>query len=186
MDELAAAEKKLTTYRDKVNELAEPVDMEDFTGKGILLDDFITEAKQRQRSKESYVLKAAQVGKDISRLRDAVNKQLFKGIPELEKATMDTIKQLREQAFALGKLDRKVGETVRFGDSEAAMQALQQFEKDEIELAPEIEARFKGIVTSLRDKYKLTAGKVSKRVTKKKTKKKASKKKAAKKKARKK
>lgn len=166
MQELKALETRHTAAKDKINELGRPVSMDEFTGKGILLDDFVKQAKQRQKSKHAWVFKLGQLNSEVSDLRSKVNKSLYQGIPELEKLTLQTINDLREQAFALEKLNRRVGETVKFGDSDAAMSALEQFERDEVQLAPAIEARFKGLVGQLRAKYHLKAGKRGKATTK--------------------
>ena len=167
MKKLSALEARLLETKGQLNELLEDVNVDEFTGKGMLLDDFLKLLKERQREKERKCATVGRLGKEIGALRDTVNKALYKGIPELERATIATVEDLRQKALVLGQLDRKISETVRFGDSEAAMKALEQFEVDEIELAPAVEARFKGLVAEIRSKHGIKAGrKTGKRVGK--------------------
>ena len=86
---------------------------------------------------------------NIKELEVQINKRLYKGIPGLSDAVISAVNDHFDKARALDQLDRRVEEQVMFGDCKAAIETLQTFEKDEIDLGDSIKLKLKAEVVKL-------------------------------------
>ena len=91
-----------------------------------------------------------EIGKNGQALDVQIHTALYKGVPGITEAVIEVAVQHIEQATALDALSRRVGEKVMFGDSEAAMQLLATFEKDEQTVSATIKAKFDAALEKLK------------------------------------
>jgi len=90
---------------------------------------------------------AAQEAKD---LEDEVAKSLYAGIPEISTVILDAARKHFERAAAMGGMTRRVQEHVKFGDSDAAVDMVKQFEEDETVTSASIKEEFSAALTRLK------------------------------------
>lgn len=166
MELLKKVNDKLLILNKELTELSKDIEISDYLGQGLTIDDFVAKMRSIETKKLKVAQRASAISVKYSGLNKEINKDLYGGIPELEKATIKIIEDLFDQIAVLIKLRRNVVESVKFGDSEAAMAILKQFEQDEIELGPAIEAGFKAVMSKLRSTHGLSSGRITKAVKK--------------------
>jgi hypothetical protein len=115
--------------------------------------DFMDMLKERTKARKKIVDKLEEIGDEGLELDSAIDKALFRGLPGLDDAIKELVKDHIERAKALDQFDRRVEEKIKFGDSQAAVDILQQFEKDEQAVSDKIKGSFQGAL----DKLKLLA-----------------------------
>lgn len=119
-------------------------------------------AHERERRCQTLVSKLNNMTHQATSLDEQINKALFAGLPGLSDAVIDTVESYYDQALALEQAMRRIEEQVKYGDSEAALSVLRQFEQDEAVISSNVAARFKDAL----DKLKLSVEKGRKRRTK--------------------
>lgn len=138
---------------EKLGDLSEPIDMAELD-QSITIGQFRAEVKDLEKKRKKVYADLEEVGKEGAELESIINKKLYSGLPGLTDAIISTIDQHMEQRTALDEMSRRVSERVMFGDSEAAMDILKHFEKDEVAISDDIKANF----TAALEKLKLHAG----------------------------
>jgi hypothetical protein len=107
-----------------------------------------------------------ELGEDGAKLEDAINKTLYAGLPGLSEAVIQVIQDSIDRYRNFDTMSRRVEEQVRFGDNEAAMNILSNFEKDEVTVSDKVKAEFSEAMNKLKAAVKkgakLTTAKVPK------------------------
>lgn len=133
--------KKGTKLFEETEILAQPVNMAELD-QTMSLGDFREFVRKRDRDRRRKCDELDEIGKEIKELETRINAFLYKGLPGLSDAVIDVVKSYVEQVTAFDTLNRRVAEKVLFGDSEAALDLLRGFEKDEVEVSEGIKAKF--------------------------------------------
>jgi hypothetical protein len=135
---------------EQTKDLSGALDMDDFPGT-MTLAEFQAAAKERDKKRRGLCAKMDDVGKEGLTLDKQINKFLYAGLPGLSDAVVDVVNSLYEKALSFSALHRRVTEQVQFGDSEAALQILSSFEKDEVTVSDNIKAQFDRAVEALKN-----------------------------------
>lgn len=141
---------------EKTRELADDLDI-DSLDDTMSLGDFKAMVRSREATKSQLLHQLDQIGDDGRALEFQINKFLYNGLPGLSEAVIKVITEYIEKATGLAAMGRRVTEQVQFGDSEAALEILKSFEKDEVKISKEIQAQFDNALEVL----KLSAKKLS-------------------------
>jgi hypothetical protein len=155
LDRLAKMKEEANTLFTKVTELSEPIDMADDGYQKMTVREFRVMVNERLAERRAVGQKLENLAEDGTALEVEVNKRLYSGIPGLT----DAIVNLYDQAAALNEVTRRLEERVLFGDSEAALEMLRRFEKDEVEVSEEIRAEFRKALETLKVSKKQLKGK---------------------------
>jgi hypothetical protein len=134
---------------EEANELSGALDIDDFPDT-MTLAKFKAEVKVREEKRHAILAKMDEVGQEGQGLDRKINKFLFAGLPGLSQAVVDVVNNLYERASALSILQRRVTEQVQFGDSNAALSILANFEKDEVMVSDEIKSKFDAAIEALK------------------------------------
>jgi hypothetical protein len=135
---------------ERTKDLSGSLDMDDFPGT-MTLAEFQAAAKERDKKRRDLCAKMDDVGKEGLALDKQINKFLYAGLPGLSDAVVNVVNSLYEKALSFSALHRRVTEQVQFGDSEAALQILSSFEKDEVTVSDNIKAQFDRAVEALKN-----------------------------------
>ena len=163
MEEKDVILKKLKKLKAEVEELAGPIKMATVDQK-MTVGDFRKFVKSRHRQRQRIFEKMDELGAEGNVLEDSINRALFKGLPGLREAVISVAQQHAERAAALDTMTRRVQERIIFGDSEAAMEMLKGFEKDEVTVSSAIKEEFRSAMEKLKlAKSQLTAGRKKKK-----------------------
>jgi hypothetical protein len=137
-DKLVAQCKKLT---EKFSTISETILMSELDQK-MTIGEFRKMVKDREKEKNRLALEINEVSKDAQSLESEINKSLYSGIPGLSDAVVKVVNDHIEKEKALDQMTRRVEEQVMFGDSQAAMEILKGFERDELKISDDIKAEF--------------------------------------------
>jgi hypothetical protein len=159
-DVLKADCEKLITQLDDSEETVKMSDHRDMKV-GAFLD--MVQAKDKHR--QDLVEKLNKFSEQGRAFDEKIHKVLYKGIPGLSDAVMDCVVSLYESATAMTEMNRRVEEKIQYGDSDAAIELLKGFEKDEKTVSVDISARLKNALDHLK------VGKTGRRVAQNDTKK---------------
>lgn len=146
---------------EQIEALSEPIRMSQLD-QNMTVGAFREMVKVQDKKRAGLRDKATDVANEAQALQKDVDFKLFKGLPGLSDAVIDTVISLVDQSTALGTLDRRVEEQVKFGDSAEAMRLLEHFEEDEKEVSKSVAARFAEAMQTLRAKGKSMGLKVRK------------------------
>jgi hypothetical protein len=145
-DKLVTQCKKLTEKFVKVNETIVISELdEDMT-----IGEFRKMIKDREKEKNRLALEINEISKEARAFEEEIDKALYAGIPGLSDAVVKVVLDHREKAKALDQMTRRVEEQVMFGDSQAAMEILRGFEKDELKISDEIKSEFDTAMQALK------------------------------------
>lgn len=133
----------------KIEELSEPILMSEVDAK-MTVGAFRAMVKKQERQRDALIRRLNQIGEEGSTLEDTINKKLFRGLPGLAEAVIDVAKNHIERANMFDQLNRRVGEVVRFGDSQEAMELLKKFEQDETSLSKDVKELFQAALEKLK------------------------------------
>jgi hypothetical protein len=154
--EVAKLIEKRASLLTKGNELMEEaekysgqLDMDDLDQE-MTISAFRELVKTREKKRVEIVRKLDDIGDEGLVLDSKINKFLYDGLPGLSDAVIKVITDYLERATAFSALNRRVAEQVKFGDSEAAMEMLKSFEKDEVKVSAEIQEQFDTALDTLR------------------------------------
>lgn len=106
------------------------------------IGQFRTAVKDRERQRKALVAQMDEFGQEGTELDQKINRALYLGLPGLSAAVIKVVRDHLERATALDQTSRRVSEKVRFGDSDAALDLLKGFEKDELVVSDNIKAEF--------------------------------------------
>lgn len=148
IDRIEALTQKGKKMQEELDEICGTLDMADLD-QNMTVGAFRQMVKDREARRVLLITKLNEITKDIQELDTQVSKFLYAGIPGLSEAVVDTVRELIEQANALEVMGRRVEEQVQFGDSEAALTLLSQFEKDESTVSITVKDRFKEALKQL-------------------------------------
>lgn len=126
--------KKAQELVEQIEELPTSIDMDD-VDQNMTVGEFRAHVKLVFEQRKELVLKLNKVGKEAQDLEISIEKKLYKGLPGLSDAVIDVLEAHLDRDKGLSQMERRVTEQVKFGDSDAAMGALSQFEKDEEEVS---------------------------------------------------
>jgi hypothetical protein len=141
------------------DDLNGPVRMSDVDPK-MSVGDFMKMVELRVKTRKSIFRKMDELAIEGNKLNAQIDKVLYKGLPGLSDAVVSIVQQHLDRATALDEMSRRVGERVMFGDSEAALEMLKSFEKDEQTIPDEVRAEFQKALEKLRvSKKQLGKGK---------------------------
>ncbi len=115
--------------------------------------------KDTDSKRRKLVARLDAIGKEGSELEETIAKRLYAGLPGLSDAIMGIIHEHVDREVALETMTRRVEEQVKFGDSEAALELLKGFEKDELTIASEVAEKFKAALDALKLSVKKGAAK---------------------------
>lgn len=121
--------------------LAGSLDMDDLDQE-MTIAAFRAMVKDREKKRASLLSKLDDVGEEGRALDSRINKFLYDGLPGLSDAVIKVIKDYLDRSLGFSAMNRRVAEQVQFGDSEAAMEMLKTFEKDEATISSDIKAQF--------------------------------------------
>jgi hypothetical protein len=139
-------------------ELAGPIVMAELDQE-MTIGEFRQLVKDRSKKRKRVFEKMGELAGEGNELEEIINKKLYKGLPGLSEAVIAVAQQHFDRAVALDEMDRRIGERVMFGDSEAALEMLKGFEKDEQSIPNEIKAEFRSALEKLKvSKKQLGAG----------------------------
>ena len=110
--------------------------------------------RARDLRRRSLLQELRDIGTEGSDLEETISKRLFAGLPGRSEALLDVVSTHLERAPALEATERRVDEQVKFGDSEAALEILRHFEKDEVEVSASIKATFATALAALKASVK--------------------------------
>lgn len=145
-DKLLAKGKELLK---KTEELSGPMDMDDLD-QGMSIGAFRALVKDRDKKRVALLNQMDEVGAEGQALSGRVNKFLYEGLPGLSDAVIKVICDLVDRSTAFSAMNRRVLEQVQFGDSEAALDMLKSFEKDEATISSDIKEQFDQALETLK------------------------------------
>jgi hypothetical protein len=142
---------ELRTLKEKLEdpELSGPMNMADID-QNMTIGDFRKLMKERVVARRKLLERMNELALEGNELEEAINKKLYYGLPGLSDAVLSVAKQHLDRATALDELNRRVGERVMFGDSQAALEMLKGFEKDEETVPENIKEEFKSALEQLK------------------------------------
>jgi hypothetical protein len=143
--------------------LTGPLDMDDLD-QTMTLATFRENVKLREKQKLALLSKLDDIGDEGRSLDTKIDKFLYDGLPGLSDAVIKVVKEYVERSAGFSALNRRVAEQVQFGDSEAAMEMLKTFEKDEVRISGDVKAQFDAAMEALKlaGKKGLSAGRQKK------------------------
>jgi hypothetical protein len=150
LDRLAVLKEEANTLFTRLTELAEPIDMADAEYQKWTVAGFRDFVQRRLDERKETGRKLDDLAEKGTALEDEINKALYAGIPGLSEAVIKTINDLLEREKALDEVTRRIEERVMFGDSKAALEMLQRFEKDEVTVSDDVRAEFRKALEALK------------------------------------
>jgi len=148
---------KLKSLRTKIEEYSQPICMADLDQK-MTIGEFRKLVKDTTKERQRLFREMDELAEEGNGLNYEIHKKLYKGIPGLREAIESVINQHIDRATALGETSRRMEEQILYGDSDAALEILKAFEKDEVAVPDNIKAEFSKALESLKV-YKKKLGK---------------------------
>lgn len=153
--------KRGEALREQLEDLSHPIELKD-VDPTMTVGDFRKMVLDQAKRRKQLVEKMNDIGKEGCELEDQINKALFAGLPGLSDAVVKVATDYEERAKAMDQLCRRVNEQVMFGDSKAATNLLERFERDEVQLEGEIKAEFSTAMQKLKEAAKGLTSKTAK------------------------
>lgn len=141
IDQRTAIIAKLKEVKEQLEELGGDVRLSELD-QNMTIGDFRKSIKARSAKRNKLALKLKDLAEEGAELDSDIHKALYRGLPGLSDAVAKVCQQHVERAIALDATTRRVTEQVKFGDSDAAVELLRGFEKDEAAVTDEIRAEF--------------------------------------------
>lgn len=139
--------------REKLEEVCGTIEMGDLD-QSMTIGAFRAMVRDRDAQRRKLLTRLNEIGAEGSKLEEEIAKKLYAGLPGLSEAVVEVIRTHLEQAFALDETCRRVEEQVKFGDSEAAVELLRHFEKDEMKVSNTVKAQFDNALQTLKESIK--------------------------------
>jgi hypothetical protein len=148
---------EIETRKEKLEELTLKLEKPEFdtnirlssVDQTMSIGDFRAMVKGRVKARNELVQQINDQADTLAELEVVVAKALYAGIPELSDAIVGVAVQHYERAKAMETMNRRVGEQVKFGDSQAATSLVKQFENDEATVSDSIKTEFAAALTRL-------------------------------------
>jgi len=134
---------------DKLKEVSSDLDLDDLDQK-MTIAAFRKMVKARNKMRNDLIYKLDTLGEELSEVDTKIAKKLYAGLPGLSDAIVKAIVDCYDRVKMLEQMRRRVKEQVMFGDSEAALEILRSFEKDEQELSSDVKEEFKKAMNVLK------------------------------------
>jgi hypothetical protein len=135
--------------KEGLDEVCGTIVMEDLD-QGMTLGAFRKMVKDRDDKRRAIITKLNEISKEGRELEESIARKLYAGLPGLSEAVVDVIRTHLEQSLALDATSRRVEEQVKFGDSEAAVEMLRHFEKDEVQVSEKVKHQFTAALEALK------------------------------------
>lgn len=149
MDRVEVIKAEGKKLKELLEDLSDPLDM-DLLDQSMSLAQFRKIVRDRETKRVELVEKLNKLGAEGCELEDTINRRLYSGLPGLAEAVMHVVDEYLERAKAMDETNRRVGEFVMFGDSQAAMDLLKKFESDEVKVSNTIQEEFKTALDNLK------------------------------------
>lgn len=150
--QLDAIKAQAQTVADEIDECVTTFKLSEVE-QDITIGEFRSMVESEKDRRNKLIDKLHKLGKKGTELDQRIAKALFAGLPGLSDAVVDCVIEHYERAMALVEIERRVSERVKFGDSDAAMDILATFEKDEVTVNEDMTAK----ITAAMDKLKTAA-----------------------------
>lgn len=140
MDKKKVLLQQAKELRDQLIEVAVPIRTKDHEDKTLReLMDFV---QGKRDEAEAIAKKIQKIAEEGFKLEEDIAKALYEGLPGLSDAVVNVIRQHIDKADGMDGVSRRIEEQVLYGDSQAALDILRSFEKDETEVAQNLQAEF--------------------------------------------
>jgi hypothetical protein len=145
----AAAKNALQVKKDKLDELAEEINLGE-------LDQTMTVGalramlKKIEKTRDTLLHEISAEGRELQEMDILISKKLYAGIPGISEAIVKVINEHYERITALQAMTRRVEERIQFGDSKEALDMLAHFESDESTVSDNIRAEFDAALEKLK------------------------------------
>ena len=149
MDERDSLVKKGQALADRLEEVSGQVSLGE-VDQNMTIGAFRQFMKDRAKKRRNLIEQMDEVGERGLELETKINKALYAGIPGISSAVANVIRQHLERAVCFDQTTRRVEEKVMFGDSQAACEMLQTFEKDELTVSDTVRAEFRTALVALK------------------------------------
>ena len=134
--------------KQRLEEMAGSYSLADVDQK-MTIGEFRKGVRDRDRKRAALSRQMNDMGQTGIELDNQINKALYLGLPGLSDAVIKVVADHLERAVAFDQTTRRVTEKVLFGDSEAAMELLKGFERDEVTVSDNIKAEFSAAMLKL-------------------------------------
>lgn len=148
IDQIEKMEKEGQSLKEKFETLSEDIVMSELD-QAMTIGAFQSMVKKRNSDRKKIFDRMTEIAKEGEELQKAVDKALYNGLPGLSESILAVIGNHIEQYIALDEMNRRVAEQVKFGDSDAAIELLRHFEKDEMKVSDEIKNAFKDSLSKM-------------------------------------
>jgi hypothetical protein len=139
---------RLRIMKQRLEEMAGSYSLADVDQK-MTIGEFRKGVRDRDRKRAALSRQMNDMGQTGIELDNQINKALYLGLPGLSDAVIKVVADHLERAVAFDQTTRRVTEKVLFGDSEAAMELLKGFERDEVTVSDNIKAEFSAAMLKL-------------------------------------
>jgi len=135
--------------REQLDEVCGVIAMDE-VDQNMTVGVFLAMVKERDTKRKGLIRKLNEISEEGRKLEEQIAKKLYAGLPGLSEAVVEVIRTHLEQALALDATGRRVEEQVKFGDSEAAVELLRHFEKDEVQVSESVRVQFAAALEKLK------------------------------------
>ncbi len=142
IDRVDVIEKEGEKLREELDEICGVIDMAEIDQE-MSVGAFRKMVKARDDARKALLTEMNALTFEGQRLESEIGKALFAGLPGLTDAVIEVIRSHIESAVGLESMGRRVEEQVKFGNSEAAVELLRGFEKDEVKISEEVGKTFR-------------------------------------------
>jgi hypothetical protein len=134
---------------EELNEVTQTIIISELPDTMTMLE-FRTMVKDREKRRRTLIDRLNDLGEEGARLESEVYKRLYQGLPGLSDAVVTVVREHFERATAMDAMTRRVGEHVKFGQNDAAVELLRHFEKDELTVSANVATTFKTALQKLK------------------------------------
>jgi hypothetical protein len=139
---------ELQAVKDALDDASEDIELEDLDP-NMTIAEFRKFIKDNEELRFKLVRQSSEKGLELQNLDRTICKRLYAGVPGISEALIKIINEHYERITALGQVERRVEERVKFGDSPEALSILEHFEKDEVSISDNVKAEFEKALEAL-------------------------------------
>lgn len=162
LDEVDRLKKKGAKAQAALEELPRQIEMST-VDQNMTVGEFRKEVATLVKKRKKLIETMNDCGTEAEELEITIAKRLYKGFPGLSDAVMDVLTAHLERNVALDQMQRRVGEQVMFGDSDAATELLRQFEADEAAVSDDLKDKLSAAMATLKKSIKALPKKKAKK-----------------------
>lgn len=145
-DRLEAEGEKL---REQLDEICGVIQMSE-VDQNMTVGAFRAMVSDREANRVRTIERMNTISGEARKLEEEIARALYAGLPGLSEAIIEVVREHIEQSIALEATGRRVAEYVKFGDSDAAVELLRHFEKDEVTVSAKVADRFRDALEKLK------------------------------------